>query len=294
MPDTYPAARIAIHAASGSALYQFCLPLIDDLARRGHRVITLSKQDSFFPLLEQKGIAAFNTQSTEDKIAIVSIIRYIAAVRRILKQERPHLIHLMSPKAIFFITALARLMHIKTVCVFTGLGYIFTLPRYHPARIAATWGFRIVLKAAHRVVFLNRDDIDYFVRARIVMKHKARLIRSSGIDMQKYQRTGSAYPKIPTFVFVGRLMLIKGVVRFLDAACAIHAGGRAARFIVIGSNRFGNRKMITDEQIAHYRSLLGDAVEFVGHTHDVRQHLTNAARCWCCRRDTARERRNRY
>lgn len=269
---------IAIHAASTSAIYQFCLALIRDLKARNCRVITLSKYDSFFPLLEQKQIATYRTHSGGRRIDPLSILHYLRGVRRILKQEVPDVIHLMSPKAIFFVTVVARLMGVRTVCVFTGLGYLFTRPRYHPARIVATIGFRVVLRAANRVVFLNRDDIAYFVDAGIVRRQKSCLIRSSGIDMQRYARTDPiSYPAIPAFIFLGRLMLIKGVGRFLAAARAVCATGRKAQFIVVGSNASGGRGMISNAQLAHYQRELGTALECVGQVHDIRPHLQRSS-----------------
>lgn len=272
------AATVAIHPASASAVYQFCLALIRDLQAAGFRVVALCKYDSFFPLLQERGISVRRTHSGGRSIDPVSILRYLLGVWRILRQERPALIHLMSPKAIFFVTLLARLSGIKTVCVFTGLGYLFTRPRYHPSRMAATIGFRIVLRAANRVVFLNHDDIAYFIRARIVQRQKSRLIRSSGVDIHRYERAEPiSYPAVPTFVFIGRLMLIKGVERFLSAAHAVCAAGRNAHFIVVGDNEPARSGMISDARLAYYQRELGTALECVGQTHDVRPYLQTSS-----------------
>ena len=269
--------NIAIHASNGVSLHQFCVALIQELARKGHTVITIAKKDSFFPLLRAQHITTYDSHSIEDTVGITAAMRYLKRVHRILKQERIDLIHLMTPKAILFVTLLARTMGIKSVCVFTGLGYTFTLPWYHPIRIIAVLAFRVVLLAADRVIFLNNDDMHYFVSRRIVAQKKAHLIRSSGIDLVRHQRAHAGYPTPPCFIFIGRLMRIKGIVRFLEAACTLHMHAPAVHFIVVGSNEYGNRQMLSDDALAHYQSLLGTALECAGHVHDVRPYLQRSS-----------------
>jgi len=269
--------NIAIHASNGLSLHQFCLSLMRELQRRGHSITAIAKEDSFFSLLKDTGISLHNSRCGEDRIAPIEIIKYIVKIYHILKQEKCALIHLMSTKAILFATILARCMGIKVICVFTGLGHTFTLAHYHPLRIAVILFLRVVLAAAHRVVFLNNDDQRYFVKKRIVIREKTHLIRSSGVDIARYKRGALEYPANPHFIFAGCLMRIKGILRFLRAACAVHEAVAQARFIVVAGNEYGNRAMIRDEELEHYQVLLGDSLKCVGKVHDVRSYLQQSS-----------------
>lgn len=265
--------NICIHAANGVSIHQFCLTLIQRLQERKHHVFAIAKQDDFFSDLQSKHVLVYNSQISEKHIGVRALVRYIRRIRTILKDEKVNLIQLMSPKAIIFIPFFARLLKVKTVCVLTGLGYVYTLPRYHPLRIATSMLYRCTLIFAHVVVFLNSDDIHHFLRWRIVSQRKTVLIRSSGVDTTHYHRRETAYPQQITYLFVGRLMIQKGITYFLQAAWRLRQANRSVRFLVVGNSDYGSQAMVSAQQVERYRRALGESIQFCGLVKDVRPLL---------------------
>ena len=67
-----------------------------------------------------------------------------------------------------------------------------------------------------KVVFQNKEDLNYFVEKKIVKSFRAELLRGNGVDTNFFTR--KRRPEKLTFLFASRLLLDKGITEYLDAA----------------------------------------------------------------------------
>ena len=239
----------------------------------------MAKEDAFFPLLRQAGIRVYNSHTAEDALGIVAQWRYIRSLWTLLARERPALLHSVSPKAIILSTIVARLQGVRVVVTLTGLGYVYTLPAFHPLRIVTSLLYRIVLPWAHEVIFLNSDDLRHFCRWRMARRHKMTLIRSSGVDVQHFARHGRPYPQVATFIFVGRLLLSKGIAYLLRAAALLASENLPYRLLIVGSHTYGSQRVIEQSALRNYERILGKRLQIIGETLDVRRYLWDSSVC---------------
>ena len=265
--------KVLFHASNGVSVHQFCLPLIRELQQRGCQVAAIARADDFFPLLRKAGITVHDSKTSEDGMGPASLVRYQANLWKIFRSERPALFHCMSPKAIIFSTILARLSGARVVCSLTGIGYAFTLPALHPLRIIVTMLYRIVLPWAHEIILINRDDFAYFRKRRMAPRRKMRLIRSSGVDTARYPKKTTPFPKTVSFIFIGRLLLSKGILYLLQAAAELVRQDCEFSLTIVGSNTYGNAQTISDETLTSYAGKLGTHLRCVGAVTDVRPYL---------------------
>ena len=99
-----------------------------------------------------------------------------------------------------------------------------------------------------RFVFQNPDDRDHFIKNNIIAKADARVIRSSGIDIDTY----SPQPipdTTPTVILPTRMLWSKGVGEFVEAARILHTRDIDARFALVGDHDPGNPDAILQEQL---------------------------------------------
>ena len=268
--------KIIIQAPNGVSLHQFCLGLIQRLQHAGHDVVAAGKDDGYGERLRARGVTFCAIPIAEDSTNPVSLYRYMKSVWGLYREVRPDMIHLFSPRAAIFGTVVARMLGIPSVCTLTGLGHAFTLPLAHPIRVAFVILYRLVLPLSKAVIFLNPDDYALFRRLGLVSRYRSLLIRSSGVNVERYKRNGD-YPTPTVFIFVGRLMRNKGIYYFLRAAASVARRFPDAHFVVAGGTNYGRRAVLRPEDMVWYKNLLGSRIEFSGHITDIRALFARAS-----------------
>jgi len=132
---------------------------------------------------------------------------------------------------------LARVPH--RVAMIEGLGYVFTdngevwSRKRCLLRASVSWLYRLALSRAHRVIFLNKDDIAEFINADLVDEAKVSCLGGIGIDLKEWSATPSCIEPI-TFLLAARLLREKGIVQYADAARLVKAQYPAVRFVLLG------------------------------------------------------------
>lgn len=143
-------------------------------------------------------------------------------------------------KPVIFGTLAARLAGVpRRVAMIEGLGYVFTSSvgpeplKRKLLRGLVSWLYRFALARAHKVVFLNQDDINEFVDAGLVQKHKVVKLGGIGVDLSEWPLTQLAKEPI-TFLLAARLLREKGIVEYAGAAELVKARYPAVRFVLLG------------------------------------------------------------
>lgn len=199
---------------------------------------------------------------------------------RLFLAERPDIVFGNNIKPVVFGTIAAALGGVRRrYALVGGLGYAFTaVPGGHVplARRVSGWIasalYAVSFRLATAVVFHNRDDVALMTRRRICPPGKASVVSGSGVDTDEY------FPGEPVagprFVFVGRMLVDKGVREFLRAARQVKQACPDATFLMVGAvdeNPSAIGRPEIDEYVAR-----GD-VEWVGKVTDVRPFLRRSS-----------------
>ena len=127
----------------------------------------------------------------------------------------------------------------RRVGMIEGLGYVFA-----PSVSGETWRrrwlrgsvtrlFKLSLAKAHKVIFLNSDDVSEFVGKGVVEESKAINLGGIGVDLNEWQEA-PVVKKPVTFLLAARLLREKGIVEYAEAARRVKAIHPDARFILLG------------------------------------------------------------
>jgi glycosyltransferase involved in cell wall biosynthesis len=203
-------------------------------------------------------------------VNLVEELRLTRALYRICGQIRPSIVHHVTIKPILFGTLAARLARVPAIVnAMAGLGLMFVATGWWASlrRRVITTAYRLLFKRrALRVIFENSDDLRFFVARRIIRPSQAMLIRGAGVDLERFQ----PQPKPPGTVVIvlpARMLWIKGVGEFCEAARRVRDTGIEAQFVLAGRADMENPTGVSE---AWLRAQLHESgVRWVGHQEDM-------------------------
>lgn len=133
---------------------------------------------------------------------------------------------------------LARVPH--RVAMIEGLGYIFTASggresvRRKVLRNLVSQLYRFALRRAHKVIFLNSDDITEFVEAGLVQQYKVVNLGGIGVDLEDWPLAQPLTQPV-TFLLAARLLREKGIGEYAAAAKIVKEHHPHVRFLLLGA-----------------------------------------------------------
>jgi glycosyltransferase involved in cell wall biosynthesis len=197
---------------------------------------------------------------------LTSLIELIRLYRRV----RPDIIHHVALKAILFGGVAARIARAPAVVnAITGLGYMFESGGYRRRLLRAAiapglrWGFAHPGSIA---IFQNSDDCEDFVRARVLKRSQAEIVRGAGVNVSEFCSSPEP-PGVPVVVLPSRMLWSKGVGEFVQAARLLKANGIQVRCVLVGTVDKKNPSSITETQLRCWEE--EGVVEWWGHCDDM-------------------------
>jgi glycosyltransferase involved in cell wall biosynthesis len=258
-----------------SSLLEFRGPLLDEMVGRGWQVVAAAPEadPETVAALTRRGIGFVRlplARSGMNPVADLSTLRALFALMRRLK---PDIFFGYTVKPASYGLIAARLAGVRRrVVMITGVGYALTDgagARRWLARLVTTTILRLSLPFAHLAIFQNSDDLELFVRRRLVRSERTAQVSGSGVDLARY--VPEPFPVLPvTFLMIARLLVDKGLHEYAEAARIVKRVHPDARFVLVGP---------VDPSPAAVQPALIEAwvregiIEFRGELRDVRPEI---------------------
>jgi len=93
--------------------------------------------------------------------------------------------------------------------------------------------YKLSLRKASKVFFLNSDDLNDFLRMKIIATNQGVVLGGIGVDLQEWSPAPPHFEPL-TFTLIARLLREKGVLEFVEAARRIKSRYPFTRFLLIG------------------------------------------------------------
>ncbi|MCF8443170.1 MAG: glycosyltransferase family 4 protein [Saprospiraceae bacterium] len=135
--------------------------------------------------------------------------------------------------------------------------------------------YRFAFSRIKKLIVYNRDDLDVFVRNKIVTPEKCSIVPGSGVNTNQFRplskgKTNDAF----VFLFIGRLLHDKGLQEFVEAAKLLAQQNKRIECWVVGNFTFTNPSAIQKEELFEW--VENGYIHYIGFAKDVRSHLKNA------------------
>ena len=264
--------KFVFYANTDWYLYNFRLSTAQRLQADGHDVVMLSPPGPFGGRFAARG---FRWLTLPMDRASLNPLREAVTLRhlvRILRREKPDLLHNFTVKCAVYGGAAARMAGVPaTVNAVAGMGYVFTsndlkarcLRPMVQALMRGTLDHRRSL-----LVLQNPDDAEIFHRSRLVARERIHVIRSSGVDTSRFRPSSmSGRDGRLRVLLAARLLWEKGIGEYVEAARQLKAQGRDVEFVLAGAPDPGNPRSVSDEQVERWAE--EGVITWLGHVEDM-------------------------
>ncbi len=179
-------------------------------------------------------------------------LKVLFQLLRILRDEKPDIIHNMAAKANIYGALAGKLAGVPCiVSLVCGVGYGFDPPktaRQRVLRFLMSTLYWLAGKATNRMWFLNEDDLELFVERKLIRREKTILICSEGVNFDEYSADSIAPESLRSLraelglddstqvvlMMVSRVTWSKGVKEFVEASQASGSWEKPVKFIMAG------------------------------------------------------------
>ena len=264
--------KIVLFANTDWYLYNFRRSLALSLHRAGHELLLLSPPGPYGEKLQALGLrweALPMERRSLNPLRELSLLRHLV---RLLRRERPALVHGFTIKCAVYGSLAARLAGVPArVNAVAGMGYVFTSndAKARALQPVVRGLLRLALDGeGARLILQNADDVALFERAGLVDPARIRLVRGSGVDCSRFVKRSGERSGGPLRVLVAaRLLWDKGLEEYVTAARELLAEGRRIEFLLAGTPDPGNPAAVPEDTV---RSWVEEGVvNWLGHVDDM-------------------------
>lgn len=212
------------------------LPIALAAKAAGHRVGVACPSDADSRLLAEDGLEHFPLAISRSGLSLSAQWGSMTALIKLLRRERPDVVHLITAKPVLLGGIAARILDIPTVAAVTGLGHLFVRSDRGARMIRKVLltAYRFGLDRADNLfIFQNDNDRQTFADSGLLRKSSVVMIPGSGVDLDRI--TPQPFPPAPPVILLPcRMLRDKGVVEFVEAAHILRDRGSDAIFRLLG------------------------------------------------------------
>jgi glycosyltransferase involved in cell wall biosynthesis len=251
------------------AFCQHFLPMARAAQAAGFEVAVAVRVRDHAQRLAAAGCRVISLEAERRSLSAVEIVRSFARMVRIVRAERPDVVHCIALRPIVLGALAARLAGVRRLVVApTGLGHLW-LERGLTVRVArplARWLIGRVLRGAStRYLFENPEDPAEF--GLDPTGADVTIVGGAGVDPAQFP--ASPEPPAPPVkaAVVARMLVLKGIAESVEAVRRARAQGAPVELHLYGAPDLSNRWSYSEDDLRRWSSEPG--VVWHGATDDV-------------------------
>lgn len=215
-------------------VYKFRMNLINELQKLGYNVVVISPYDEYVDKLKAANIIHEHIEMSQYGMNPMKEFYITYKLYKILKRHKPVYSLNYTIKPNIFGSIAAQFAKVPVINNIAGAGKAFSDETSLFAKVIGIL-FKFALSKSKRVFFQNNDDMKLFLIKKIVDEKKAYRIPGSGVDLNKYHYINTNFEQT-TFLFIGRLLIEKGIEDYLVAAQKVLKFFPDAKFEIVGEH----------------------------------------------------------
>ena len=271
--------KIILVSRCAWTLYNFRAGLMRDLKHRGATVIGAGAGgDGYEPKITALSVPFVPLPVDKKAVNPGADVQLFGALYRWYCRERPDVAHHFTIKPVVYGSLAAWLAGVpRVVNTVTGLGFVFMEEDMAWLRRLVEWQYRLALACAHFTFFQNQDDMEFFLRRRLIKPGKIGLLPGSGVDCRFFApwATANTLPEKPlTFLMVARLLREKGIYEFVEAAHRVKRDFPRIQFQLLGKRDERNPTVVSQRDLERWQA--EGVLTWLGEVTDVRPIVARA------------------
>lgn len=249
-------------------LFSFRKELIRKLVEDGHEVILSLPEDPDNKYFLDLGCKIVLTPIDRRGVNPAKDIKLLVFYKKMISEICPDIIFSYTIKPNIY-GCLAHGKRYKQICNITGTGATF-LKKNAVSGICKVL-YRLSFRNAYKVFFQNTGDRDFFVKNKM-LKGNYEMLPGSGCNLEEHPYVPMRDDGITRFLFIGRVMKLKGIDEYLEAAKSIREKYNNTEFYIAGWNEEEEYKKI----VAEYEQK--GYVKYIGFRKDINDWIE---KCHC-------------
>lgn len=269
--------KIAVLSSHTPSLFWFRMDMMLAFITKGHDVVAIGNEseNKWQEKFNQNGIDYRSVIIQRNSINPFKDLITLLSLKKMLKQIRPDKIFTYQAKTVIYGGIAANYLGITEVYpMIAGVGSIFLSDsiKARIIRFVLKIEYRISMKKCPYVFFQNTDDIDVFIKNRIVNRDQVVMINGSGVNLAEF--TMQPLPEIFAFLCIARLIRDKGIYEYLQACRIIKEHYQEIRCLLVGPFDT-NPSALRKEDLQPY--IDDGIIEYFGEQSDVRPYLAQCS-----------------
>lgn len=266
--------KLVLFANTDWYLWNFRRSLALALRDAEHDVLLLSPDGPYGEKLRGLGLRWQALPMDRRSLDPLREARLLLHLVRLLRRERPDLVHGFTIKPAVYGSMAARLAGVPArVNAVAGMGYVFTSDALMARLLRPV--VRALLRLSlgghgARLVLQNPDDVAWFTRAGLVEPRSIRLIPGSGVDCQRFAREPGAdggQGRPVRVLLPARLLWDKGLAEYAQAARLLRGCGAPVELLLAGDPDPGNPAAVPEATVRGWAE--EGILQWLGHVDDM-------------------------
>ena len=230
--------NILIISGSGNTIAWFRVEMIKEFIDLGYKAYALAPDISpkSKSLLDSEGINFIRIKLNRKSLNPFDLLLSALELIKLYKKINPDIVFSYTHKAILA-SSFASIFfspNLKHIAMISGIGHIFYGAKNleKVKKYFALLALKIALNINKLVFFQNQDDLDLFIKLKLVKLYKTKLVNGSGVNLNVFSKQD--LPAKPVFMTMARLLKSKGLIEYAQAAKIVKDKYPSARFLLYG------------------------------------------------------------
>lgn len=265
--------KIAIFSSHTPSLFWFRMDMMKNILEFDHSVTALGpeRESDWKDKFCDHGIDYRQFTVDRNGMNPMKDIMTYKELCQFMRKEKPDKIFLYQAKPIIYGSLAAKCSGISEIyTLFAGLGSVFRGKglKNKIVKVIMKMEYRVACRISKKVFFQNSDDQSEFIKQKLVRLDKTVIINGSGVDLDKFRP--AAFPELPAFLFIGRLIRDKGIMEYLEACKRIKKKYPGIRCMLVGPYDT-NPSALRPKELKPYIDC--GIIEYFGEQSDVRPYI---------------------
>jgi len=247
------------------------LPLILGLKKENYNItVVTSDERNQTAAIRKTGVRTITLPYSRKTLNPFVEFLKLVFLMKIIFSFKPTILHNITIRPIIIGTIAGRMLSVPYIVnSITGLGYSFLRGGLwgHFFKKTIMTSYKILFSKSNTIIsFQNRDDRNFFVKNKIVPRHKTNVILGVGVNTSKFRNQPIPFEGRKV-IMATRMLWDKGVMEFVNAAKLLSDIKPALKMILVGIPDDGNPQSVPQNMLKRWNE--NNTIEWWGYRNDM-------------------------